>query len=108
MTEKMPRGNSDKPSPRPKVTCPNCKVRCVILQKPAWVLIDLHLLEHLPENLKDNIEVCTLIDAVCPKCGFIMSRGLNRKEWTAFLEGQKVGAMAQASETNIARMKIDM
>lgn len=61
----------------------------VKLDKPAWVLIDTDVLEYLPEDVRQSATVCTLIDEICPKCGFIISQELNQKQWEAFLKRLK-------------------
>lgn len=70
--------------------CPNkCNTELVEIQKPAWVLIDVDVMDYLPEDVKQTVTVCTLIHRICPKCGFHMNQHLNQKEWSLFLEGIK-------------------
>ena len=71
----------------PKIKqCMNGCGPLVVLEKPAWIMNDLDYLEVLPPELKASTVVCTLILAVCPKCGYHVSRTLKQAEWQEFLK----------------------
>jgi hypothetical protein len=61
----------------------------VFLERPAWVLNDLDYLAALPDVLRKSTIVCKLILAVCPKCGYLVSRELKQAEWKEFLKTVK-------------------
>ena len=69
----------------------------VVLEKPAWIMNDLDYLEVLPPELKKTTTVCTLIIAVCPKCGYHISRVLKPAEWQEFLKTHDKPASGIAS-----------
>jgi len=61
----------------------------IFLEKPAWILIDFEIMDHLPDDVKARVTVCTLIMAFCPKCGYTISRSLKMAEWQQFLKSLK-------------------
>ena len=69
--------------------CLNGCGELVKLEKPAWVLIDLDVMDYLPEDVKKKVTVCKLIHAICPKCGYNINQELNLEQWQKFIKEHK-------------------